>query len=486
MCGRSTAALLTILASLIGVARAGTTGLDSTFGTGGIALLAPTPNTGTLMRRVSALLILSDGKMLIGGYVWDAANNVEMPAIGRLNENASWDTGFAEDGIFALPSTATAAPYGGRIDHLSVFSDGSVLAAGSQHALSNTLDYSSCTILVKLTSTGMLDTGFAPDKSGAFCFDFAAPPSNFSIHHHGDDVKVDSDDTFYLTTATTNIDYFDSAAAHFDANGDLVDAYGTHGIGLASLDVVATGELELLPDHQAIVVGVTGTPDSMGVGISRLGTDGTLDATYGTGGVAATDVQTSASVGIPHAALDGQSRLLITYYSYVPPAGYSPYRLARLTSTGVPDVTFNGNAQQPGQPGVVVLSLSSNPDADEILGAQPLPDGHILAVGQTAKVVEAPGVFNLSLLRLNHDASWDSSFGNAAHAGWTSLSIGGKDSSDTRPESLGLDSRDGKLIVGFGTNDANDNACLGLLRVIPDRLLDASFDEVPVMPTCPQ
>lgn len=460
-----------------------TNGLDASFGSNGIALLGPTPTSGVSMRRIRALKVLDDGRILVGGEVWGPSDLAASPAIGRLNAEGSWDTTFADNGLFVLPYGTGAAPYGGRIEHVGAFSDGSALASGGIFQFGGY--FYSCTLLVKLTAAGALDTGFAPDKNGAYCFDFAPPPADTIWFNHWADVKIDSDDSFLIASPFTNLYQLRSAVAHLDATGTLINTYATNGVA-ALPENVATGFIEILPDHVALAVGLSGSVDDLGVGASRIDVDGNVDLTYGVNGVASTDVQGAVEVSPEYSALDSQSRLLISSFSYLPGNGYSDYRIARLTSAGLVDTSFNGNNQQAGVPGVATVTLSSNSDYDEILGAQPLGDGHILVVGQNAKVDASDGVFNISLLRLNDDAGWDQSFGAAAHPGWFSLNIGGQSTSDGRPFSMGVDTRNGNILVGISTSDSSGHGCVGLIRIVADRLFDGAFDAPPAMPICPQ
>ena len=481
--------LAATIAGASGSASAFTTGFDSTFGTGGIALIGPTPVSGIVMRRVSSLLVDPNGKIAIGGYVWDSVNNAELPAVGRLNADASWDTSFGDHGVFAMPYGSAAAPYGGRVDKLGVFSDGSVLASGGRYDASHSLDYATCTVLVRLTTSGNPDSGFGPDNSGSYCFDFAPPPPDLCcIHYHWDDIKIDSDDSFFLTTTTTNLDgdVVRGAIAHFDASGALLSPYGASGIAAISPNVAATNQIEILPDHSVVAVGITATADDLGLGTSQVDPDGAVDLNYGANGAAATDLQGQADIGIPDAVLDPQLRVLIASYSHTPDFGDSSYRLARLTSSGSVDETFNGNGMQAGTPGVAVLTLSPDPTYDSIQATRPLADGHILVVGQNGKVTDTDGTWNISLLRLNEDGSWDASFGDAVHPGWASVNIAGKASSYGAAESIGDDPHDARILVGIVTGDANDNACIGLLRIVPDRLIDSDFESATAMPVCPQ
>lgn len=461
---------------------AATNGLDASFGMRGIKLIGPTPTSGIAMTRISTLKVLDDGSIVLGGYVWGSSDPAPQPAIGRLDADGNWDTSFADHGLFVLPYGADSAPYGGRIHSVDVFSDGSVLATGGIHQFGGY--YYSCTLLIKLTPTGALASGFAPDKSGSYCFDFAPPPANTYWTNHSDGVKIDSDDTFFLTSIETNLSV--GAVAHLDSSGILVNTYATNGI--AGLPVgVHSVSLDLLPGHEVLACGIyVSISGEQGFGAARLLDGGDVDMAYGVDGAASIDVQQSA-VGIINGARDAKDRLLLSSYAYLYASGEdSPYRITRLTTSGQTDVTFNGSGQQAGSPGVATFSLSGNTLYDEVLGTQPMPDGHILVVGRNAKVSDSDGTFNISLLRLNDDASWDTSFGDAAHPGWASINVGGMANSFASPGAIAVDPRNGRIVAGIGTSDSNGNNCRGLIRVVADRLFDSAFDEIPPMPNCPQ
>ena len=469
--------LLAALALACESAGALTNGLDASFGTNGIVLIGPTPVSGIVMNRISALKVLDDGRIIIGGYA--ASNSHDLPAIGRLEADGSWDVSFGDHGVFALPYGSASAPYGGRIRSVDVFSDGRILATGGVYQFGSY--YSTCTLLIKLTSTGAPDAGFAPDNSGSYCFDFA-PPSGFSTwSNHSSSAKVDSDDTFFLTSIQTNM--LSGAVAHLDAYGALVNAYATNGI--AVLSGVRPGLVELLDGHRVLATGITGSVDSQGFGASRLLQGGEVDLSYGDDGVASADVQQNANVGFHYAARDAQDRLLLSNYAYIGGTFFA-YRIARLTASGLGDTAFNASNQQEGSPGVAVITLTQNVDYDQILGAQPLPDGHIFAIGQNGPVKSGDGTYNISLLRLSEDAGWDTSFGDAAHPGWSSITIGGLPNSDARPLSMAVDPRNGRLVSGIGTSDSNGHGCIGLIRIVADRVSADAFDVEAPMPNCPQ
>ena len=90
---------------MIASAIAGTNGVDSHFGIGGIALIGPTAS-GQHIIGISALAIRADGKIAIAGFSVDNGGvGSRLAAVGLLNVDASWDTSLGDNGLFVLPIT---------------------------------------------------------------------------------------------------------------------------------------------------------------------------------------------------------------------------------------------------------------------------------------------------------------------------------------------------------------------------------------------
>jgi len=479
MKGASMRRLLATLALTSFVAPAAvnaTNGLDKQFGSGGVVLLGPTPVSGLKISRITSLVIEDVGKIVIGSRFYDTANGAWLAAIGRLNADGSWDTSFGDHGLFVLPYGAASAPNGGEIHEVAVLSDHSVLAAGGASAGSGS--YYSCTLLIKVDSTGALSTTFAPDHSGSFCYDFA--PSGFYFFQHYDGIAVDASDAFYLTSPTTNLDH--GAVAHFDSNGALITSYGNNGV--ADLPVGTSANLLQLVSNEVLAIG--GANSGSQIAVVRLDATGNAVPTYGTAGVFAFEPQpSSCCVGPIQATLDPQHRLLIADNDYdVGTSTKLPYHLARLTDSGALDVTFNSNGQQSGYPGFAIPTVSSNANDDYLVAVQALSDGHLFAIGNAGYITAGDGIPYLALLRLNDDSSYDIAFGDAAHLGWTSINVLGTAASTTYADALAVDTS-GRAFVTFSALDGLGHACSGVMRVIADRLFNGQFDPPVAFPTCP-
>jgi uncharacterized delta-60 repeat protein len=461
-------------------ALAATNGLDAKFGTGGIFLFAPTPVSGIVFEPRTGLAIQSDGKIVLGGRTTnmsDPGAGAILPAIARLNTDGSWDTDFADHGIFVLPYATAAAPNGGEIHEVALLSDHSIVAVGGAYAGFGGGDFSTCTLMIRLTDAGTLSPTFAPDQSGSFCFDFAPNTDSSTWFFHYEGLLVDAGDSIYLTTPYTNLAH--GAVAQFNANGGLMSGYGSQGIAALPDGVVAT-MLQPAADNGLLAIGGTNSE----IHVIRLDSTGAMDESYGTGGSFVFDTRPEGGVVSPiQCALDVQKRLVIADNDAAILENL-PYRFARLTFDGALDSTFNGASQQPGFPGFAIPVVSATSD-DMLWSVLPLADGHLFALGESGFVAGGNGATNIALLRLNSDSSYDPSFGDTAHTGWSSLNVYGTVTSNNHARMLVPDAS-GHALATIFVSDGDTHVCAGLIRVIPDRLLEGSFESMPAMPTCPQ
>jgi uncharacterized delta-60 repeat protein len=445
-------------------------------------LLGPTPTSSLTFKLLHTIAVDSDDRILLGGIFHQvtAEGQYDLAAAGRLHADGSWDDSFGDHGLFILPITAAVAPNGGAIDRIAPLATGAMLLSGTtfQNAsLGRVGPKNSCILLIKLTSAGALDPTFAPDHSGTECFDFA-PQGDTWIPNTRSTLVARSDGTFYATTLATNL-VQDSltlgALARFDGFGTLDSTYGEGGIVVSP---VTFFNLNLLPNED-----VVGSSAAIRLGAASLDSTGSFNAEYGDDGVVMFDPQQGESGSQPAGArLDSAERLVsgVSFFN----GGYS-YGLIRLDTSGQPDTTFNGAAQQFGEPGVAVLHVSDG-DHDLLTDVMPLPDGHMIVLGESGYAAPGDGVSNVAIFRLNEDASSDTGFGDASHPGWHSINVGGLEASDTRPNAMTSDSA-GRLLVGISVwRDGNDHSCIGVARVIADRLSAGDFDTAPLMPSCPQ
>ena len=275
--------LLTLaILSLTSTSFAATNGIDATFGSGGAVLIGPTPTSNLVLNDIRGIAFQSDGKIIVAGRSIATSGTYVghiQAAIGRLDADGSWDTTFADHGLFVLPAGSAATPMGGEIKHVAVLSDGSVLGEGGSHHDSFGPLWDTCIVLLKLDSQGA-PADFGPAHSGSFCYDLSPTPS--SRPSDADGLAVNADGSFYVTSVTT---LTHGAVAHFDAGGSLVSGYGTAGV-VDLPDQVFTFILTPSPDGGLFATGgqYSGGTNSK-IAVVKLRSDGTIDTGYGDNGV---------------------------------------------------------------------------------------------------------------------------------------------------------------------------------------------------------
>ena len=475
---RFCAVLLTFAA---GAAGAATNGLDTSFGGRGAVLIGPTPTSALVLDGIRGIAFQADGKIVIGGRSTaidgPLAGHIQA-AVGRLNSDGSWDTSFADHGLFILPAGSITTPAGGEVKHLAVFSDGSILAEGGSHRDGFGYLWDTCIVLIKLDSTGALSTGFGPGNAGSFCYDLSTPSN--SRPSDSDGLAVAADDSFYVTSVTT---LGHGAVAHFDSNGALVASYGSNGIAALPSNM-QTYILNLTSENELLATGAQYFDSATSTQIVTIKLDslGAIDSSYGANGVAIADAQPTASVSPTSASIDSSGNVLVTDNDYVS-GNYVDYLFYRFTPFGSLDGAFNDNAQQPGSAGFANPIVSGNSELDYLVGARALHDGHIFAVGDAAQS-EASAITNIALLRLNDDSSYDPSFGDAAHPGWASINIGVTGASNYA-DTFAIDADD-HAVVSTNVLDSANHFCPTLLRVITDRLFSDQLDTPADAAMCPQ
>ena len=469
-----------LLASCAGVAAAANNGLDPSYGPGGAVFLGPTPVSALKMTRVAGATLQDDGKLLVVGRATDPTDpGVQLPAIGRLNGNGTWDTTFADHGVFVLATSGSAAPFGGELHNVVWNTDNLIVVSGGIYDSTGT-QFRTCTLMMEFNGNdGKILADFGGKGTGGnFCFDFAPQTGpNLSSHSEGLAFNLDQShptdptvyESVYLTTPSTNLS--GGAVAHFDPGGILMN-YGS-GSGGGHADIPFLANLLQFQSGELLVAG-----GENAISVARLDAGGILDNTYGVGGVFTTDAQISPGFVMPMSAvLDPNGALLIADNDMPSATTYAPYRFARVTAGGTADTTFNPSGQQPGAPGFAAPNIGTTAN-DFVVSAKPIAGGQILAVGS----VVAGTSTNLAVLHLNANSSFDTRYGDAAHPGWSSINVG-VPTSPNIASALATNSSGLAYIVTTATDTAG-NTCPTIVRLETDDLFADGFE--PVNQICPQ
>lgn len=185
----------------------------------------------------------------------------------------------------------------------------------------------------------------------------------------------------------------------YNPDGSLDTSFGTTGIVttdfFGSFDVSLDAQLQ--NDGKIVVVGEvrTGTSTGTDFGVARYNTDGTLDNTFGIGGLITTDFFSGSGHG-DHAnaiAIQADGKIVVvggtTYL-----LGERDFALARYNSDGTLDSSF-------GSGGKVTTDVGGFNEFAQDIVIQ--PDGKMIVVGG--------GTGDFLVARYNNDGSLDNSFG---------------------------------------------------------------------------
>lgn len=241
------------------------------------------------------------------------------------------------------------------------------------------------------------------------------------------------------------------AAPVLAAPGDLDPSFGTGGVVLGPFGTYFS-DVVRQPDGKLVVAGQRATAPR-GFLVARFETDGTLDATFGTGGMVATPIGTAQYAIADEVVLQPDGKIVAAGYYYQGTGSHVAFALARYETDGTLDATF-------GTGGIVTLAGPGDQDA------------YALVLQSDGKLVAAGGGWNPStsdwgsiLARFETDGTLDATFGNGGVV--------------TRPGSninAILQQPDGKLVAaGYYKQDIHHFTDFAVFRYETDGSPDPSF-----------
>ena len=286
--------------------------LDPSFSGDGIAAF----DVGT-DDHASDVVVQSTGKIVLGGYTGEPGKHVF--ALLRTLKNGQRDTSFGNNGVVTQTIGASAE---GHALVLTEPADHMVLAGESEQD-----GYQAFTLL-RTDSEGLFDPSFG--TLGVVTTDIGP----------GDDMCYDvalQDDKLVAVGTSYDSD-FAFAVARYLQTGQLDASFGNGGVVTTSIGYandIAYG-VAVQSDGKIVVVGYTQANRESDFAVARYESDGDLDQTFGTGGIVTTDINGSHD-GARAVALIGD-RVLVAGYGWV--AGTTDFVLARYDSDGGLDPTF--------------------------------------------------------------------------------------------------------------------------------------------------
>lgn len=346
--------------------------LEASFGVSGRVVTA-LPSGGL----ATALIAQPDGKLVAAGIGFTPMLDGEAFALARYAADGSLDPGFGSGGT--VQTTFGVNQAGARA--LVLQPDGKLVAAGAFSGGAFGV------VLARYASDGTLDSTFG--SGGIVQTAFAVNPTSIAALILQPDGKLVAAGS--RRAATSGPTPFDFLLVRYDTDGTLDGTFGSGGVVTTDFagEDSTVNALVIEPDGKLVAVGGSGffNRGTSAFELARYDVDGSLDATFGTGGLVKTVVGSGSRADA--AVLQPDGKLVAAGFVTGAAEGFA---LARYDSDGSLDGGF-------GTGGSVVTATVPG----EIHGLVLQPDGKLVAAG---------GVVTFALARYDADGTLDAGFGD--------------------------------------------------------------------------
>ncbi len=326
--------------------------------------------------------------------------------------------------------TTDFSGFGGRAAAVALQPDGKIIAGGRAGGANF---YGTGFGVARYNADGSLDSTFG--IGGTVTIDF----------FFGDDEvhSVLAQPDGKIVAAGSKIFQFpgDFELVRFNADGSLDASFGVGGKVTTDIsDIDSINDAVLQPDGKIVVAGGTGSLGTGSLALARYNPDGTLDTTFGTGGIVVSGLPMIALT----LALQTDGRLVTAGASGV------SFGLARFNADGSVDTSF-------GAGGLVTTNFPEGFASANAVALQ--SDGKIVAAGG--------GSVPFVLARYNTDGSLDTSFGVGGKVTGTYDDFAIANGAVVQPDS--------KIVAVGAAGAFTTTAHFALARYNTDGSLDATF-----------
>ena len=398
--------------------------LDTSFG--GTGMVAAT--YGGKVAQSEAVAAQPDGKVVVVGYSQSTTPNSAGTGtftVVRYNANGSLDTSFGSGGIDVIP--IAGENYGAQAYAVAIQPDGKILVAGYAATYDKKeADYYSDWAIVRLNTNGSLDTSFGTKG----CVTTRLTPDIWIGENWAASIDVQANGQILVGgwlggyNERTSSGTQGLALVRYNANGSLDTSFGSGGEVIDTAMIYnSVGPMTMAIDSSGriAVAGLNAATDS-GAIVTRFLSNGTLDPTFGSGGM----------VNLPQmypngVALQSTGQIMV----YGGSSTSSGAVMVRLNTNGSLDTTFGTDGVYSDPRLVTFRSVVIQPTNDEIV-----------AVGVGIVIGEVD--FNDWVTRvLANGSGYDPSFGSN---GLSEANF--NNSSGSYPTSVVLDASGNILVAG--------------------------------------
>ena len=329
--------------------------LDATFGTGGTVTTA----IGSFQDVANAVALQTDGKIVAAGY-YNNGTNYDF-AVARYTIVGVLDaTTFGSGGIVTTPIGS------GNDDGFAVViqTDGKIVVGGwADGATYNSF------ALVRYTTTGTLDGTFGTGGIVTSDFGNSSEISSMALQSDGKIVAVGR---YWNSTSST----YDFALARYTTLGALDGTFGTSGMVTTSASS-SRDELNgvVVDGNGKIVVAGRSYGSNVDFAVARYTSTGSLDATFGTGGITLTNFPNNQTDIAQALSIQPDNKIVAAGYSIASGTTDYDFAVARYNTDGTIDNSFGTN-------GKITFDFSTIYDKAYAIAIQ--PDYKIVVAGETS------------------------------------------------------------------------------------------------------
>jgi uncharacterized delta-60 repeat protein len=418
-------------------------GLDPAFGAAGKVSLSLGPGAPGNGARAEALAIQPDGKIVVAGFAWQTGTSIDF-AVTRFNQDGSLDQSFGTGGrvatdffgmedeaqavaiqpdgkIVVAGRAAIAAVTGGVLDFdfalarynhdgtldagfgsggkvtthfgdgrnigqaVLLQPDGHIVVAGGAPGVNGASDFA----LARYSSSGVLDPSFG--RGGLVLTDFLGDNDVArALALQSDGKLVAAGEAAGSKSVIGTPLGTDFALARYNANGTLDTTFGAGGKVITDFlganDVASA--VAFLGSGKIVVAGtVSHLSLKSDIALARYSSDGSLDATFGTGGKSLSDFASDDGASALAVLQDGK---LVTGGFTRPFGGQSDFEVAGFNADGSLDAAF-------GTGGRISTDFLGRDDAAFALGIQ--NDGKIVAAGAATTPSDTHNITDFAVAR---------------------------------------------------------------------------------------
>jgi uncharacterized delta-60 repeat protein len=395
------------------------------------------------------LIIQPDGKLVVAGSAPTSISGSTDFFVARFNSNGTPDNSFNDNGS----SLGTGGYYTEDFGQCAALqADGKIVVAG--YLVNGSHDDFE---IMRFNADGTQDLLFNPEGLVS-----GLPGVTTTDFGHGfneaNGVAIQSDQKIVVAGYASNGTNKDFALARYTSDGTLDESFGTGGKVLTPIGTVEdiAKSVAIQPDGKILAAGYTNEGSVNKFAVLRYNTDGSLDPTFGTGGIVRTSIGSKNNDVANSIAIQADGKILLAGSSEN--SSNIDFALVRYSTNGTLDGSF-------GTGGIVTTPIGSGDDMANSIAIQ--ADGKIIVAGSASNGTKT----EFALARYSSVGALDNiTFGSGGKA---STNIGYK---DDYIFGLALQS-DGKIVAaGITNNGDNDDIAIvrytGSSAIFPVELTD--------------